>query len=161
MCFKSIIFKLTIQLWCCEIGLRWMMPNLTNEKSTLVNKVMAWCHQATIHYLNQCWPRSKFPYGITRPHWVKSVTCGWHGYYFTGVITRYVLLINIWSLQLPWGECCRTSPWKANFGLGNGLVSLGNVLTLKHRKTRVWVVSTVATDALVLKHQAISIHNAD
>ena len=37
------------------------------------------------------------------------------------------------------------------------------VLTLKHRETQRQgcVVSTVATDALVLKHQAISIHNAD
>ena len=34
-------------------------------------------------------------------------------------------------------------------------------LTLKHRETHGSVVSTVATDALVLKHQAISIHNAD
>ena len=35
------------------------------------------------------------------------------------------------------------------------------VLTLKHRETHGCVVSTVATDAPVLKHQAISIHNAD
>ena len=34
-------------------------------------------------------------------------------------------------------------------------------LTLKHRETHGCLVSTVATDALVLKHQAISIHNAD
>ena len=34
-------------------------------------------------------------------------------------------------------------------------------LTLKHQEMHVCVVSTVATDALVLKHQAISIHNAD
>ena len=34
-------------------------------------------------------------------------------------------------------------------------------LTLKHRETHGCVVSTVATDVLVLKHQAISIHNAD
>ena len=34
-------------------------------------------------------------------------------------------------------------------------------LTLKHRETHGCVVSTVTTDALVLKHQAISIHNAD
>ena len=41
-------------------------------------------------------------------------------------------------------------------------MSLGlNVLILKHRETHGCVVSTVATDALVLKHQAISIHNAD
>ena len=35
------------------------------------------------------------------------------------------------------------------------------ILTPKHRETHGCVVSTVATDALVLKHQAISIHNAD
>ena len=34
-------------------------------------------------------------------------------------------------------------------------------LTPKKRETHVCVVSTVATDALVLKHQTISIHNAD
>ena len=34
-------------------------------------RVMAWCHQATSHYLSQCWPRSMSPYGITRPYWVK------------------------------------------------------------------------------------------
>ena len=37
----------------------------------------------------------------------------------------------------------------------------GDGLTLKHRETHGCVVSIVATDALVLKHQAISIHNAD
>ena len=35
------------------------------------------------------------------------------------------------------------------------------ILTPKHRETHGCVISTVATDALVLKHQAISIHNAD
>ena len=36
---------------------RWWMPqDLTDDKSTLV-QVMAWCRQATSHYLNQCWPR--------------------------------------------------------------------------------------------------------
>ena len=34
-------------------------------------------------------------------------------------------------------------------------------LTHKHRETHGCVVSTVATDALVLKHQAITIQNAD
>ena len=34
-------------------------------------------------------------------------------------------------------------------------------LTLKHRETHWCVVSTVATDALVLKHQAISILSTD
>ena len=42
------------------------------------------------------------------------------------------------------------------------MASLGQYeLTPKRRETHGCVVSTVATDALVLKHQAISIHNAD
>ena len=36
-----------------------------------------------------------------------------------------------------------------------------DLLTPKHRETHGCVVSIVATDALVLTHQAISIHNAD
>ena len=48
----------------CKIALRWMPYNLTNEKSTLI-QVMAWCHQATSHYLNQCGPRSLMPYWAT------------------------------------------------------------------------------------------------
>ena len=39
--------------------------------------------------------------------------------------------------------------------------SCDDTLTLKHREMHGCIVSTVATDALVLKHQAISIHNAD
>ena len=72
--YKSMIFKLIIQndtfVIQCEIALRWIPQNLTNEKSP---QVMAWCHQATSHYLSQCWPRSWWPYGITRPQWVKSM----------------------------------------------------------------------------------------
>ena len=34
---------------------------------------MAWCRQAASHYLNQCWPRSMSPYGVTRPQRVKTV----------------------------------------------------------------------------------------
>ena len=31
---------------------------------------MAWYHQATSHYLNQCLPRSMSPYGVIVPQWV-------------------------------------------------------------------------------------------
>ena len=31
---------------------------------------MAWCHQATSHYLSPSWPRSLSPYDITGPQWV-------------------------------------------------------------------------------------------
>ena len=33
---------------------------------------MAWCRQATSHYLGQCWPRSMAPYGVTRPQRVDA-----------------------------------------------------------------------------------------
>ena len=52
-----------------EIALRWMPLDLTDDKSTLV-QVMAWCRQATSHYLSQCWPRSMLPNDVTRPQWV-------------------------------------------------------------------------------------------
>ena len=55
----------------CENDLRWMSLDLSDDESTLV-QVMAWCRQATSHYLSQCWPRSLLPYGVTKPQWVKE-----------------------------------------------------------------------------------------
>ena len=55
-------------------ALRWMPQDLTDDKSTLV-QVMAWCRQAPSHSLNQCWPTSPTPYGVTRPLWVNLL---WH-----------------------------------------------------------------------------------
>ena len=52
-----------------ENALSWMPLDLIDEKLTLV-QVMAWCRQATSHYLSQCLPRSLSPYGVTRPQWV-------------------------------------------------------------------------------------------
>ena len=37
---------------------------------------MAWCRQATSHYLSQCWPSSLSPYGVTTPQWVNSLNTG-------------------------------------------------------------------------------------
>ena len=53
-----------------------MSLDFTDDQSTLV-QVVAWCHQATCHYLSQCWPRSLSPYGVTRPQWAKCST-HWH-----------------------------------------------------------------------------------
>ena len=73
--FRQVIFKLisVTDGWdiSCKIALRWMPLDLTEDKSTLV-QVMAWCHQATSHYLSQCWHRLMSPYGVTRPQWVNS-----------------------------------------------------------------------------------------
>ena len=54
-----------------EIAHWWMPLDLTGDNSTLV-QVMAWCRQATSHYLIQCWPRSLSPNGVTRPQWVNA-----------------------------------------------------------------------------------------
>ena len=76
--FRYLIFQIISVIDGCdissELALRWMSLDLTDEKSTLV-QVMAWCHQATSHYLSQCWPRSLSPYGVTRPQWLKSSHC--------------------------------------------------------------------------------------
>ena len=74
--FRYLIFQIisVIDGWgiSCELALRWMSLDLSDNKSTLV-QVMAWCRQATSHYLNQCWPRSSMPYGITRSQWVNTL----------------------------------------------------------------------------------------
>ena len=67
---RKVIFKLILMIggWgiFCKIALKWMSMDLTDDKSTLV-QVMAWCRQATSHYLSQCWPRFMSPNGVTRP----------------------------------------------------------------------------------------------
>ena len=76
--FKNIIFDLALLIDIFKSSydyvLKWMPQDLTDDKSTLV-QAMAWCRQATSHYLNQCWPRSPTPYGATRPQWVKELWC--------------------------------------------------------------------------------------
>ena len=71
--FNISIFKLTLLIGTFRASfdkvLRWMIQDLTDDKSTLI-QVMAWCCQATSHYLSQCWPRSTSPYGVIRPQWV-------------------------------------------------------------------------------------------
>ena len=72
--FRQVMFKLILVngSWgiSYEIALRWMPLDVADDKSTLV-QVMAWCRQATIHYLSQCWPRSLSPYGVIRPQCIK------------------------------------------------------------------------------------------
>ena len=75
MKFQLVIFKLiTLIDDCgisCGIAFSWMSLDVTDDKSTLV-QVMAWCRQATSHYLKQCWPRCMSPYGVNRPQCVNS-----------------------------------------------------------------------------------------
>ena len=75
--FKSVIIgfisRIDIVSISCEITLMLMSPDLTDDFSALV-QVMAWCHQAPSHYLNQCWPISRTPYAITKPQRVKMAS---------------------------------------------------------------------------------------
>ena len=83
---KNVIFNLVLLIGIFrsshDNALWWMSQDLTDDQSTMV-QVMAWCRQATIHYLSQCWPRSLSPYGVTRPQWVNTLrpmmACFTHG----------------------------------------------------------------------------------
>ena len=88
---KNGIFNLVLLIGIFrsyDNAFRWMPQDLTDDKSTLV-QVMAWCRQATSHYLSQCWLSPLSPYGIARPQWVEvwlghvSIIIGhahFHGY---------------------------------------------------------------------------------
>ena len=62
------------------------------------------------------------------------------------------------DLVMPFGGIKLGQHW---LGYWLGIVFSNNLLTLEHRETHGCVVSTVATDDLVLKHQAISILSTD
>ena len=99
----------------------------TDDKSTLV-QVMAWCHQATSHYLNQCWPRFMSPCGVTRPQWVNSLAPGRLGCDF-----KYVTFCCWYLEYYPWScpqvnECQRTSLMRSQCCLKLGIYVLNGNL---------------------------------
>ena len=100
--FKYVIFKriLVTDCWSisCEISLILMSLDCTDDQSTLV-QVMAWCRQATSHYLRQCWPRSLLPYVVTRPQWVISL-CSSGDIWFH----------RTWSTLVQVMACCLMAP---------------------------------------------------
>ena len=80
-----------------EIALRWTSLDLCDDKSTLV-QVMAWCRQATRHYLSQCWPRSMSPNGVTGPQWVNCIFLKWNLHILIEISWKWVQLtmIQLW-----------------------------------------------------------------
>ena len=99
--FINVIFNLVLLIGVFKSSydnvLRWMPQDLTGDKSTLV-QVMAWCHQATRHYLSQCWPRSLSPSGVTRPQWVKicrSVPFQWWGMTYNANVQYFTSQQNV------------------------------------------------------------------
>ena len=131
-----------------------MSLNLTDDKSTLV-QVMAWCRQATSHYLSQCWSRFLSPYGVTRPYchpnelitmtsktWtctnyakvgqtlnpvnsLAPVRCGCN---FKCTFLTHVVDWILDHILLNFSQINVPEPhwWQVNIGSGNGLVSLSN-----------------------------------
>ena len=82
----------------CETALLWISLDFTDDQSTLV-QVMAWCRQATSHYLSLCWPRSLSPYDITRPQWVNTLRPRQKGRHFTDDIFKCIFLNeNVWMM---------------------------------------------------------------
>ena len=97
--FRYVILKrnLVMDGWgiSCEIALIWTSLDFTDDQSTLV-QVMAWCCQATSHYLSQCWPRSLSPYGVTRPQYFSAAPIRLFSYF------QHFLIIHACSNMYAW-----------------------------------------------------------
>ena len=104
----------------CEIVLIWMSLDLNYEKSTLV-QVMAWCHQATSHYLSQCWPRSLLPCDVFRPHWVNFFVGD--NFYFADIFVM-VQVLQV-SLLLGCGDTCKIWTWCIHL---SGIITWSNIV---------------------------------
>ena len=102
-----------------------MSLDFTDDQSTLV-QVMAWCRQATSHYLSQCWPRSLSPYDITRPQWVNT----WGAIRFceilsamlNDVVRSMTVRRNHWQPEKFWKNM---SIFSVRIVLADGLAPLG------------------------------------
>ena len=88
----------------CENALIWIPRDIIDAKSTFV-QIMAWCRQATSHYLRQCWPRSTPPYGIIRLQWVNSLwpseNICWHQFWSTLVQVMAWCLFRHQTMHKP------------------------------------------------------------
>ena len=107
---KNVIFNLVLPIGIFRSShvnaLRGMPQDLTDDKSTLV-QVMAWCRQATSHYLSQCWLSSLSPYGVARPQWVKHATMQSHN----NMGDRPQNTHNRLPIALLWGQAMGCLLW--------------------------------------------------
>ena len=124
---RQVIFKqiLVIDGWgiSCEIALIWMSLDFTDDQSTLV-PVMAWCSQATSHYLSQCWHRSLWPYGITRPQWVNV------GYWIKwSILMKTLCWSTVHELHL---DTCLCTQWEQHYLTKCDIIDMNYHLMLTH-----------------------------
>ena len=91
-----------------ETVLRRMPRDLADDWSTSVH-AKVWCRQVTSHYLNQCWPKSMSPYGVTRyalydaaarlcSKWERGFHCKLRCHWLEGVRQRQIAAM----MQDPW-----------------------------------------------------------
>ena len=109
--FRKVIFKLilTFDGWGIsrEIVIRWFKLDLPGS---ILVQVMAWCFQATSHYLSQYLPRSMSLYTVTRPQWVKcvdkTIPRKWLSVKKNRLVaTLYRCRLLSWSSNLPSSFC--------------------------------------------------------
>ena len=79
-----VYFKVQFLNTCYRLNsealfVKWMSQNTSDVNSTLV-QVIGWCHQATRHYLRQCWPRTMSPFDVTRPQGTNTHLLVMHGW---------------------------------------------------------------------------------
>ena len=80
----------------CKTALRWMLQNTFADNSTSIH-AMAWRRQASRHHPVQYWPRSVFPFCVTRT---------WSVRYDFNLHKLYLVLVHLTRLSLtvnPWG----------------------------------------------------------
>ena len=145
--FRYVIFRriLVTDNWgiSCEIALIWMSLNFTDGQSALI-QVMAWCCQATSHYLSQCWPRSLSPYDVSRPQWVKACVI------ITFTFFQWNMITHLWS-NLSSGIA---KPMMQHKGL-----SVYNTLDLPQsciKRSIFQIVTCWSNCSLVLNHQHLN-----
>ena len=94
---------------------------------------MAWCRQATSHYLSQCWPTFMLPYDVTRPQWVK------HSIYY--MVTDWKPQIGLILPHQP--SCCDTHTWQRE--ISQRIMSLK--FDLQTLDSCFWLIKCLATIA--------------
>ena len=83
-----------------------MSLDLTEDKSTLF-QIMAWCRQATSHYLSQCWPRSVSPNCVIRPQWVKLFLSQINCFLFSSPNGMYDIWVGRKNTNTACSNCSR------------------------------------------------------
>ena len=137
--------KTSPMMWWCVIHLCWHLEIISWQRLEILFMSSSGPH---ILKFPSLWPNhspARLIYGITRSGQVDDV--GW-----------CYLFIEILLIRNPWALLDQN-----NFASIHGCVMalILTRLTFKHWETHGCIVSTLATDALWLKQQAISILNAD